>query len=164
MGAQPAKKKKMTKKIQENRMGKIFSKKLKKKVAMFCKILVTMLFSVFTIFSYANSSAGDLTRKDISLTMEKILQEQPDSICSFDGERMYLIPHRIFPTNNGLFLRNDQSSIPLPKLLGDENGVYLPCVKRLKMRCVNGNCGFCCWDAFRDGFECPRCNTIGEPD
>jgi hypothetical protein len=91
------------KKIQENTMSKIFSEHFIMEITMFCKILVAMLFSVFTIFSYANFNACDLTHKDVSLAMKKIIQEQPDSIRSFDGERMYLLPHRIFPTNNGLF-------------------------------------------------------------
>ena len=130
---------------------------------MFCKILATMLFSVLTIFSYANFNASGLTHKDVSLTMKKIIQEQPESIRSFDGERMYLTPHRIFPTNNGLFLCNDQSSIFLPEILGDQDGVYLLCARRLKMKCVNDECKYCCWDAYQDGIECPICGYPGDP-
>jgi hypothetical protein len=153
----------MTKKMQESKIRKIFFEGFKKEITMFCKILIVMLFPVFTIFSHANFNSCDLTDKDVSLTVNEIIREQPDSICSFDGKRMYLMPHRIFPTNNGLFLCNDQSSIFLPALLGDQNGVYLPCVRKLKMRCVNDDCGFCCWDAYKDGIECPNCYVPGEP-
>lgn len=95
--------------------------------------------------------------------MDQIIQEQPDSICNFDGERLYLMPHRIVPTNNGLFLRNDQSSIFLPMLFGDQNRIYILCIRKLKMRCVNKDCKFCCWDAYKDGIECPICNVPGDP-
>jgi hypothetical protein len=153
----------MTKKMQGNKIRKIFSEAFKREIIMFCKFLIAMLFPVFTIFSYANFNACDLTHKDVSLTVNQIIEQQPDSICRFDGERMYLIPHRIFPTTNGLFLCNDQSSIFLPALLGDQNGVYLPCARKLKMRCINEKCRFCCWDAYQDGIECPVCTIPGDP-
>jgi hypothetical protein len=130
---------------------------------MFCKILVALLFPVFTISCYANSSAFDRFHKDVSLALSQIVQEQPDSICSFDGERMYLMSHRIFPTNDGMYLCHDQSFIFLPLLLKDQNGIYLPCLKSITMRCINPSCGYCCWNAYRDGIECPVCCIPGDP-
>jgi hypothetical protein len=159
----PVKAKKMTKKMLRIKIRKIFSEGFKTEVVMFCKLLAVMLFPVLTIFSYANFSTSDLSPTDVFLTVDQIIKEQPDSIRSFDGERMYLVPHHIFATNSGLFLRDDRSSIFIPKLFVDEKGIYIPCVRKLKMICVNDRCGYCCWDAYRDGIECPVCGYPGDP-
>ena len=125
--------------------------------------LSAVFYCILSIFAYGDCSSCDLSCKGVSCTVNQIMAEQPDSVFRFDEERMYLMPDRIIPTSKGLFLCNEQSSIFLPALFGDQKGIYIPCVRKLRMMCANDNCGYCCWDAYADGIECPRCGYPGDP-
>ena len=130
---------------------------------MFHKVLLVFILSCTIILADENVSPCELKCQEISSAITQIIEEQSDSIQSFDGARLYLKTERIFPTNHGLLLCNSQSSILLPSLFADQTGCYIPCVKKCRMKCINPRCKYCCWDAYEDGIACPACGEPGDP-
>ena len=130
---------------------------------MIYKAFLMFILPIVSILANENASAYTPKCQKISSTIIQIITEQSDSIQYFDGERLYLKVERICPTNNGLLLCNNHSSILLPTLFTDPMGYYLPCLKTCRMKCINPECKYCCWDAYKYGIECPHCEYPGDP-
>ena len=92
------------------------------------------------------------------------MSDQPDSIVDCLEGRIYLKAERIYPTEKGLFLCNEDSAIPIPTLHSDQQGCYLNCAQFDQLvvfyKCTNPNCRNV-WDPYAYGYRCPKCKSPG---
>jgi len=77
------------------------------------------------VFAYENVIRD---REKIQLEeeiLERILNEQPESVDFFHQDRIYLKSERVSFTKGGLVLLHGVSSIQIPTLFSDSTGLYI---------------------------------------
>jgi hypothetical protein len=82
-----------------------------------------LLFIFASSFAVANDSDENISLDALS---RQILEEEPDAVDHCTVDKMYLKSEKIFPTDGGLFLGDASFSLPLPLVLADSSGCYLP--------------------------------------
>lgn len=92
------------------------------------------------------------------------MSEQPDAIIHYQEDKLYLKPERIIPTQNGLFLYDNNSAIRLAVVFSDQQGCYIRCVQYDELagfyKCTNKDCNNV-WDPNRSR-KCPKCGSPGK--
>lgn len=90
---------------------------------MFRSLLFLSILSIVSVFAHEEFNPYALLKSsDPAL---QILAEQPDSIESIQGGKLYLKTERILLTKQGLFLLSSQSMIPLAAIFADDHGCYI---------------------------------------
>lgn len=60
----------------------------------------------------------------------RIIEEQPDSVEGWVGDKIYLASYRIAITRRGAYLCNRESRILLPAFALDQNGIFIRCKQK----------------------------------
>lgn len=90
-------------------------------------ILCFFLTLSFLAYGYQPSyqEEGNICRKTLAQTMDRIIEEQPDSIAFYHDHKYYLKSEHIQVTPSGIVLSNLSSSIPISALFSSDSGCYL---------------------------------------
>lgn len=135
-------------------------------VSLLCISITYALFAHEETYSDTDLELNNV--KEGSSLVTQIIQEQPDSIEYYDKGKLYLKLDRIYPTKDGIYLRNSRSSILLPPLFADDNGSFISATQQEKdavakqvfYQCTNPKC-MDVWDVSYFGYNCPRCKSPG---
>ncbi|MDN3507154.1 MAG: hypothetical protein P0S96_07995 [Simkaniaceae bacterium] len=110
----------------------------------------TLICLMFTIFSVFISSS--LFSQEIVDVAEYLVENNSSCVTQISGEKVYIDAERIFPSNEGLYLRLDSENfISLPYLRADTEGCYLAISTKVTLPCR-----FCGTERVSSAIPCPN--------
>jgi hypothetical protein len=84
------------------------------------------LFILSLAFTMTTHADEDHSHEQVT-TFLRILEEQPESIEAWIGDRVYLKPDKVHLTRRAVLLQDGISLIPLPAFAYDQNGLFMLC-------------------------------------
>lgn len=96
---------------------------------MMYRVIILLVLLISAQIQAANISECDYKIQGVARTVLQILEEQPDSIEDWSGDRIYLNPERIHVSRNGVFVSNRRSKVMLEAFAVDKRGVFIRCQK-----------------------------------
>lgn len=110
---------------------------------MFLNFFIIFILSLTSLCAHEEINTHRFDHLDTFPIVLQIFSEQAESIQSHDDEngKLYLKSERIYPSNNQLWLYDNNSAISLPTLFMDKNGYYILSRIRGEVPYQCPNCG-----------------------
>jgi hypothetical protein len=112
----------------------------------------------------ANSVEDELVLQSVEMS-RMIFDRSPTIVRTYEADKLYLEPTRVFPTQEGAYLLLDDHQnlyLPIGFVLADSNGYFLPTSYEVLTKKSFKNVCLDCkheWEGGVFTYRCPRCHS-----